>query len=79
MTRISFKGSRLFPRLVAGMAAALTFVVIGITANAQQPAAAPAGTHYDITNYRIEAQLVPEQHMLRAGADITVLPLEPTR
>ena len=79
MTRISFKVSRLFPRLIAGMTAALTFIVIGITANAQQPAAAPAGTNYDITNYRIEAQLIPEQHMLRAGADITVVPLESTR
>jgi len=79
MTRISFKGSRLFPRFVASVAAALTFLVIGITANAQQPAAAPAGTRYDITNYRIEAQLLPEQHMLRAGADITLLPLEATR
>ena len=79
MTRISFTVSRLFPRLVAGMAVALTFIVIGINANAQQPAAAPAGTKYDITNYRIEAQLIPEQHMLRAGADITVLPLESTR
>jgi tetratricopeptide (TPR) repeat protein len=79
MTRISFKGARLFPRFVASLAAALTLLVIGITANAQQPAAAPAGTRYDITNYRIEAQLLPEQHMLRAGADITLLPLEATR
>ena len=79
MTRISFKGSPLVPRFLAATAAALTLIVLGITANAQQPAAAPAGTRYDITNYRIEAQLVPEQHMLRAGADITLMPLEPTR
>lgn len=79
MTRISFHRSRLFPRFVASVAAALTFLIIGITAHAQQPAAAPAGTRYDITNYRIEAQLLPEQHMLRAGADITLLPLEATR
>ena len=79
MTRISFHRSRLFPRFIASVAAALTFLVMGITANAQQPAAAPAGTRYDITNYRIEAQLLPEQHMLRAGADITLLPLEATR
>jgi tetratricopeptide (TPR) repeat protein len=79
MTRISFKGSRLLPRFVASVSAALTFLVIGITASAQQPAAAPAGTRYDITSYRIEAQLLPEQHMLRAGADVTLLPLEATR
>ncbi|MDQ3473552.1 MAG: hypothetical protein M3447_07435 [Acidobacteriota bacterium] len=79
MTRISFYRFLLFPRFVASVAAALTFLIIGITAYAQQPAAAPAGTRYDITNYRIEAQLLPEQHMLRAGADITLLPLEATR
>jgi len=75
MTRISFKGSRLYPLV----SAALTLLVLGIPASAQQPALAPAGTRYDITNYRIEAQLLPEQHMLRAGADITLLPLEATR
>jgi len=75
MTRISFKGSRLNPLV----SAALTLLVLGIPASAQQPALAPAGTRYDITNYRIEAQLLPEQHMLRAGADITLLPLEATR
>ncbi len=79
MTRISFHRSRLFPRFVASVSAALTILVIGIPTSAQQPASAPAGTRYDITNYRIEAQLLPEQHMLRAGADITLLPLEATR
>jgi tetratricopeptide (TPR) repeat protein len=47
-------------------------------ASAQQPSSQP-GSRYDITNYRIEAQLIPEQHVLRAGADVTVLPLEATR
>ena len=49
------------------------------TASAQQPAPQPAGARFDITNYRIEAQLLPEQHILRAGADVTLIPLEPTR
>ena len=79
MTKTSFKVSRLFSRFLATVSAVLTLSVLGISAHAQQPAAAPAGTRYDITNYRIEAQLVPEQHLLRAGADITILPLEPTR
>lgn len=41
-----------------------------------QPA---GGTRYDVTNYRIEAQLNPEEHTLRAGADITLIPQEATR
>ncbi|HET6669227.1 MAG TPA: M1 family aminopeptidase [Pyrinomonadaceae bacterium] len=79
MTKTSFKFSRLFSRFLVAVSGALTFLALGIPASAQQPAAAPAGTRYDITNYRIEAQLVPEQHLLRAGADVTILPLEPTR
>jgi aminopeptidase N len=47
-------------------------------ASAQQPAAAP-GSRFDVTNYRIEAQLFPEEHLLRAGADVTLTPLEATR
>ncbi len=45
----------------------------------QQPAPQPPASRYDIINYRIEAQLIPEQHLLRAGADITLVPLEATR
>jgi hypothetical protein len=48
-------------------------------ASGQQPAPQQGGSRYDITNYRIEAQLIPEQHMLRAGADVTLVPLEATR
>ena len=38
-----------------------------------------AGSRYDVTNYRIEAQLNPDEHTLRAGADITFTPLDATR
>src|SRR5437762_7338369 len=41
-----------------------------------QPA---AGARFDVTNYRIEVQLTPEQHTLRAGADVTFVPQEATR
>ena len=80
MIRASYEFSRQLSRLSArffGITAAVLITVVG--ASAQQPAPQPAGSHYDITNYRIEAQLIPEQHLLRAGADITILPLEPTR
>ena len=46
---------------------------------AQQPAQTAPASRYDVTNYRIEAQLIPDQHLLRAGADITFTPLEATR
>jgi aminopeptidase N len=41
-----------------------------------QPA---AGSKFDVTNYRIEAQLNPDEHTLRAGADITLVPQDATR
>ena len=65
-----------FPQMVS------SFVVILIfdgPHGAQQPAPQQAASKFDVTNYRIEAQLIPEQHMLRAGADISVIPLEATR
>ncbi|MFN2492687.1 MAG: M1 family aminopeptidase [Pyrinomonadaceae bacterium] len=54
-------------------------VAMAFHAGAQQPAPVQPGTRFDVTNYRIEGQLIPDQHMLRAGADITVVPLEATR
>ncbi|PWT91941.1 MAG: hypothetical protein C5B55_07230 [Blastocatellia bacterium] len=63
-------------RSLIAMAAALAFV---FSASAQQPAPQQVASRYDITNYRIEAQIIPEQHMLRAGADITFIPLDATR
>src|SRR6476620_9992571 len=54
-------------------------ILAGETVSAQQPAPQQAASRFDITNYRIEAQLIPDQHMLRAGADITLNPQEATR
>jgi aminopeptidase N len=65
-----------FPRILSLTAVFLTFA---FPASAQQPAPQPAGARFDVTNYRIEAQLIPDQHVLRAGADITFIPLEATR
>src|SRR5437588_12917784 len=69
--------AHMFTKILSNCAAALA-VILGITfgAMAQQPA---AGSRYDIQNYRIEAQLNPDEHTLRAGADITFVPLEATR
>jgi aminopeptidase N len=57
--------------------AVLTFAFCLCASSAlAQPA---GGTRYDVTNYRIEAQLNPDEHTLRAGADITFVPQEATR
>ncbi|HEX8649990.1 MAG TPA: M1 family aminopeptidase [Pyrinomonadaceae bacterium] len=48
-----------------------------IAAHAQQ--ASPVGSRYDVTSYRIEAQLIPAEHLLRAAADVAFTPLEATR
>jgi len=48
----------------------------GIAKAQQQPV---AGARYDVTNYHIEAQLNPNEHTLRAGADVTFVPLDATR
>jgi aminopeptidase N len=56
---------------------AIALLSLLTTASAQQ--AAPGGARFDVTNYRIEAQLLPADHLLRAAADITFTPLEPTR
>lgn len=37
------------------------------------------GTRFDVTNYRIEAELRPAEHILRANADVTFTPLDTTR
>ena len=65
-----------FPQVLSAVA---ILFVIALSATAQQPAPQQAATHFDVTSYRIEAQLIPDQHMLRAGADVTVIPQEATR
>src|SRR5213594_1019663 len=65
-----------FPGIMATVAVVLTLAVSG---KSQQPAPQPAASRFDVTNYRIEAQIIPDQHMLRAGADVTFVPLDATR
>ena len=66
----------IFLQFFLGVSAVL---VLAAGASAQQPAPQQAVNRFDITNYRVEAQLIPDQHMLRAGADITLTPLDATR
>ena len=60
----------------AVVASALCFSASSLFAQQQQPV---AGSRYDVTNYRIEVQLNPDEHSLRAGADVTFVPQEATR
>jgi aminopeptidase N len=66
-----FKLRRSFSAAAIALLASISVVVL-----AQQPA---ASSRYDITNYRIEAQLNPDEHTLRAGADVTFVPQDATR
>lgn len=65
---------------------ALLFFVFGAfalqpNARAQQtpPPPPPGRARFDITNYRIEAELQPDAHLLRAAGDVTFTPLDATR
>ena len=87
MFRPTFPQNRLFRVALSGfktrgftLLTVALLTALGATATqAQQPAPQQPASRFDITNYRIEAQLIPDQHLLRAGADITLTPLESTR
>jgi aminopeptidase N len=74
---------RFRPTFPESLAKVFSVVALLLIASApgftQQPAPQQPASRFDITNYRIEAQLIPDQHLLRAGADITIVPLDATR
>ncbi len=59
-----------------GIGVVIFLLLTAATAQTQQQ---NPGLRFDVTNYRIEAQLNPDEHTLRAGADITFVPQEATR
>src|ERR1044071_4840361 len=65
--------------ILPGVVAAFAVLTLSLSVRSQQPAPQQAASRYDITHYRIEAQIIPDQHMLRAGADVTFVPLDATR
>ncbi len=67
------------PKSLALPVIVAALLLSAISVNGQQPAPQPAASRFDITSYRIEAQIIPDQHLLRAGADISFIPLESTR
>ena len=70
MTKIAFRALRALTAL------SLLCLAAYAPAEAQQ---APGRARFDVTNYRIEAQLIPDQHSLRAAADVTFTPQDATR
>lgn len=62
-----------------GLMAVLAMLTLALSARSQQPAPQQTAGRFDVTHYRIEAQIIPEQHVLRAGADVTFVPLDATR
>src|SRR5215510_11271756 len=72
----AMKRIRLFvPRIMT----VLALLMLAISVRSQQPAPQQAASRFDVTNYRIEVQIIPDQHVLRAGADVTFVPLDATR
>jgi len=57
----------------------LVMLTLAVTASSQQPTPQQQASRFDVTHYRIEVQIIPDQHMLRAGADVTFVPLDATR
>jgi aminopeptidase N len=68
-------------RIIAVLAfvVGLVFGASHLASAQQQQTTTPGRARYDITNYRIEAQLIPDQHILRSGADVTLTLLDSTR
>jgi aminopeptidase N len=75
MIRLRFL-SRIVP-VIAAILLVCSTSATSPTAKAQQPPV--AGSRFDVTSYRIEVQLNPQDHTLRAGADVTFVPQEATR
>ena len=66
-------------KLIPSVLPVLIVLTLALSAKSQQPAPQQAASRFDVTNYRIEAQIIHDQHLLRAGADVTFVPLDATR
>ncbi|HVG38443.1 MAG TPA: M1 family aminopeptidase, partial [Pyrinomonadaceae bacterium] len=53
-------------------------ILLSSSGGAQQ-AQPPGRTRYDVTDYRMEVELRPAEHLLRAVGDVTFTPLDETR
>lgn len=67
------------PSLLSCRNVVLALVVCSFGSTARAQTQTTPGSRFDVTNYRIEVQLNPDEHTLRAGADITFMPQDATR
>jgi len=65
--------------IIPSVMTVLALLTLALSVRSQQPAPQQAASRFDVTNYRIEVQIIPDQHILRAGADVTFIPLDATR
>jgi aminopeptidase N len=70
---------KILDRFSGAGALTVALLCLFLTSSAHAQQAAPTGSRFDVTSYRIEAQLLPAEHLLRAAADVTFTPLEATR
>jgi aminopeptidase N len=70
---------KILDRFSRAGALTVALLCLFLTSSAHAQQAAPTGSRFDVTGYRIEAQLIPAEHLLRAAADVTFTPLEATR
>ena len=61
------------------LAAALASLLLTFSFSVHAQQSTQRGARFDVTNYRIEAELRPAEHVLRATGDVTFTPLEATR
>src|SRR5712692_9116043 len=69
----------MFRKSLSPRIGALVLVLSSLAAVTNAQTQAVAGARFNVNNYRIEVQLQPEDHLLRAGADVTFVPQEATR
>lgn len=67
------------PSILSCRNVVLALVVCSFAVTARAQTQTVPGSRFDVTNYRIEVQLSPDEHTLRAGADVTFVPQDATR
>src|SRR5918993_5610329 len=66
-------------RIIRLAAAAVALLSLSLAQAAAQQPQGPPRARFDVTHYRIEAELRPAEHVLRAGAEVAFTPIDATR
>lgn len=68
-----------FPARLSRIFAAVFACLACAAASTTHAQTTPGRARFDVTNYRIDAELRPAEHLLRASADVTFTPQDATR